>query len=57
MPELFVWSPPVLIEIVEAESARGFFDHVFIPGVSFEMGADGSVTPSLGVYSRGDVCH
>jgi NAD(P)H dehydrogenase (quinone) len=26
---------------------KGFFDRVFIPGVSFEMGADGSVTPSL----------
>ena len=26
---------------------KGFFDRVFIPGVSFEMGADGSVTPCL----------
>jgi NAD(P)H dehydrogenase (quinone) len=26
---------------------KGFFDRVFIPGVSFEMGPDGSVTPSL----------
>ncbi len=26
---------------------KGFFDRVFIPGVSFELGADGSATPSL----------
>jgi NAD(P)H dehydrogenase (quinone) len=26
---------------------KGFFDRVFIPGVSFKMGADGTVTPSL----------
>jgi NAD(P)H dehydrogenase (quinone) len=27
---------------------KGFFDRVFIPGVSFEMGPDGSATPCLG---------
>jgi NAD(P)H dehydrogenase (quinone) len=27
---------------------KGFFDRVFIPGVSFTMRADGSVTPKLG---------
>jgi NAD(P)H dehydrogenase (quinone) len=26
---------------------KGFFDRVFIPGVSFKLGADGSATPSL----------
>ena len=26
---------------------KGFFDRVFIPGVSFEIGADGAATPSL----------
>lgn len=26
---------------------KGFFDRVFIPGVSFKMSADGAVTPSL----------
>jgi NAD(P)H dehydrogenase (quinone) len=26
---------------------KGFFDRVFIPGVSFKMGADGSMSPSL----------
>ena len=26
---------------------KGFFDRVFIPGVSFEIGADGTATPSL----------
>ena len=27
---------------------KGFFDRVFIPGVSFEIGPDGSATPCLG---------
>jgi NAD(P)H dehydrogenase (quinone) len=27
---------------------KGFFDRVFIPGVSFQMGANGSVKPGLG---------
>jgi NAD(P)H dehydrogenase (quinone) len=26
---------------------KGFFDRVFIPGVSFKMGSDGAVTPAL----------
>jgi NAD(P)H dehydrogenase (quinone) len=31
---------------------KGFFDRVFIPGVSFKMNADGSVTPSLGNLTK-----
>jgi NAD(P)H dehydrogenase (quinone) len=27
---------------------KGFFDRVFIPGVSFKMESDGAVTPNLG---------
>jgi putative NADPH-quinone reductase len=36
---------------------KGFFDRVFIPGVSFKMGADGSITPSLERLGKlGAVC-
>src|ERR1700689_5603375 len=36
---------------------KGFFDRVFIPGVSFKIGPDGSVTPSLERLGKlGAVC-
>jgi len=36
---------------------KGFFDRVFIPGVSFKMGADGSLAPSLeGLTKLAAVC-
>jgi putative NADPH-quinone reductase len=36
---------------------KGFFDRVFIPGVSFKMGADGSITASLERLGKlGAVC-
>jgi NAD(P)H dehydrogenase (quinone) len=31
---------------------KGFFDRVFIPGVSFKMESDGAVTPELGQLQR-----
>jgi NAD(P)H dehydrogenase (quinone) len=36
-----VWSfgPPAML--------KGFFDRVFLPGVSFHLGADGKITPNL----------
>jgi NAD(P)H dehydrogenase (quinone) len=31
---------------------KGFFDRVFIPGVSFKIGSDGAVTPNLGKLQK-----
>jgi NAD(P)H dehydrogenase (quinone) len=31
---------------------KGFFDRVFIPGVSFKMGSDGAVIPNLGKLQK-----